>query len=546
MGLSSVIPLLLASTSFVSYHLMKRNVPQALEAYHKEVSEIKEHDFSKLEEIAFAIIEQGFRSGEAEDNVLALFGASVAQNERFLPMIEELFNKGSPEVQFAAINVLASFQNERADSVIQKALGSPYLELRMEALYALANKKDPRTLSQTEALLAKLPQKGAILFPEIFALLGTEKATIALKKLFLHPDHAVRLMCILSAIEFKRDDLLPSLRSLSHQQDTNAQEATAFAFGLFKDEASKERLWTLSQSSSGNVSLSALYALYQLGERKTAEPIEERAKEGNLFAITLLGAIEEGTDTLLTLKSSRDLQIRGNALLALLEKRHEACLPDLLELMLEGAKDFACEEIHSQGKTLKAYHITPSAREHAKDDPVKRELTLSFREKLLRKTLNLKPEAFLKLARTLLLVGDSPLTPTLISLLESLQTDDAIAILKASEGKAGAPLTRTWCTLALCRLGEGAAHKEALQQWMNSNKEVPLIRFRPPVPKEKREFIAVHHLSPEETSSLLIGSFEWLAKTREIEAIDTLLSLIEKGNEKNKYALAGLLIRALQ
>ncbi len=548
MGLFSLIPLVVASlnTSFLSYHIAKRNIPQAFEAYHKEKLVTNQHDFTKLQEIAFGIIEEGFLSKDPEDNILALFGAGVCQNERFLPYIEELFNQASPELQLAAIGFLSKFQSEKASSIIQKALGSPYLELRMEALYTLASNKDPKTLFQTEALLAKLPPKGALLFPEILALLGTEEATKVFRKLFVHPDYQVRLSCILSVIQFKRDDLLPNLRALSLQQDAASVEASAFAFGLFKDSTSRERLIQLSKNKNKNVSLSALYSLHQLGEEGALPQIEIKAMEGDLFAITLLGLIDEGTKTLITLKSSKDLQIRGNAIFALLEKRSDECLPDLIEFMLEDAKDFACEEIFSQGRVLKAFRITPSAKEHIKEDPIKKQQVFAFREKLLKKASLLKTDSFLNLAKTLLQKGDSPLTSPLISLLESLQNEQALELLKLYQDKPGAPLTRAWCTLTLCRLKEDPLLRKALQNFLSSKKEVPLIRFKPLVSKEKQEFISSHHLTPEDTSALLIESLEWLAKRQDLFAIDTLLNLIEKGNEKNKYALAGLLIQATQ
>jgi HEAT repeat protein len=544
MGLFSLTPLVIAS--FLSYHIAKGNIPQALETYQKEFSKTHEHDFRHLEEIAFSIIEQGFRSNDPEDHVLALFSAGICQNERFLPLIEELFNKTIPEIQLIALHLLADFQTEKADRVIQKALGSPYLELRMEALHTLASKKDPSTLFQTEALLAKLPPKGAVLFPEIFAFIGTENATKALKKLFVHPDHNVRLNCILSAIQFERDDLLPNLKTLSLQQDTKAQEACSFAFGLFKDTSSKERLKILAKNPNKNISLSALNALHQLGDQEAFQEIEKMAKLHDLFAITLLGSLGEGKETLILLKSSKDLQVRSQAILALLEQGDEACLPDLLDYLLEGTKDFACEPILSQGRVLKAFRVTPSATEQMKDDPLKKELITTFRENLLKKTTHLKEEHFFRLAKTLLDLGDSPLTKTLISLLEAKKNDEAIKLLKTYQQKPGAPLTRGFCTLALCHLKQGDLYKNSLKNWMIQNKEVPLIRFKPLLPKEKQEFLASHHLTPEDTSALLIGSLEWLAKTQDLFAIETLLSFIEKGHEKNKYALAGLLIRSIQ
>ena len=53
-------------------------------------------------------------------------------------------------------------------------------------------------------------------------------------------------------------------------------------------------------------------------------------------------------------------------------------------------------------------------------------------------------------------------------------------------------------------------------------------------------------LTPEETSSLLIEAFVTLADQHDPKGIDILLGAIKDGHEKNKYALAGLLLKSIQ
>jgi len=43
-----------------------------------------------------------------------------------------------------------------------------------------------------------------------------------------------------------------------------------------------------------------------------------------------------------------------------------------------------------------------------------------------------------------------------------------------------------------------------------------------------------------------LQSFEAIAEKHDLEGIDILLDAIHDGNEKNRYALAGLLLKALQ
>jgi hypothetical protein len=71
-----------------------------------------------------------------------------------------------------------------------------------------------------------------------------------------------------------------------------------------------------------------------------------------------------------------------------------------------------------------------------------------------------------------------------------------------------------------------------------------LIRFRPFLPREMRDQEENYQLTPEDNSSLLIASFESFVINKDERGIDILLEAIQNGNAKNKYALAGLLMRA--
>ena len=72
-----------------------------------------------------------------------------------------------------------------------------------------------------------------------------------------------------------------------------------------------------------------------------------------------------------------------------------------------------------------------------------------------------------------------------------------------------------------------------------------MIRFLPFLPRELREDGEPYQLSPEDNSSLLIASFESFVNNKDENGIDFLLDAIQNGHAKNKYALAGLLMRAI-
>ena len=53
-------------------------------------------------------------------------------------------------------------------------------------------------------------------------------------------------------------------------------------------------------------------------------------------------------------------------------------------------------------------------------------------------------------------------------------------------------------------------------------------------------------LTPEENSRLLIEAYQAFAERNDERSIDTLIEVIKEGNPKNRPALAGLLLRAIQ
>ena len=155
------------------------------------------------------------------------------------------------------------------------------------------------------------------------------------------------------------------------------------------------------------------------------------------------------------------------------------------------------------------------------------------------------PEAqFLQTARLIFDHHQYDLVPLLIELLINHRSENAIALLKEMQQKAGAPLIRNYCTLALYRLNIEGPYEETLLKWVKDEKNHPIIRFR----EEKREKKnpSRYEFTPEETSQFLISAFETLATKQNQKGREALIHAIANGNEKNKYALAGLLMRMIE
>lgn len=542
--ISDAVPLEQDITGRILFYLQRGFIDQAIKTYVD--SNKGAHNSEILEAIALAILKEGFNSGDPESQLMSIFGAGISLNEKMLGMLEQALSHESPDIQLASLNFLARYQNDQADNAINNALASDYLLVRLEAALHLAEKKHPKVVDQTDALMQKVPKQIHPLFPQLFAMIGTADAIKTLRKMAASPQQDVRIEAIRSIAKYGRDDLIEKVRKQATHHNPAQQEVCAHALGIMKDASSIPQLEKMSKGNTPAGRLAALYALWSLGKKETAKEIEAEAKAHNLFAINLLGNIPEGQNTLFDLTKNVNIQVKFNAALALLELQDPRCLPVVCELLIKDSKDLGITPFSSLGGTLHAFKIVPSATENFKDSPEGKEITLHLMENFLIRAVVLPEADFLKLAATIFESRQNPLIPTLVPLLEKLQTPESIKMLKTYQQKAGAPLIRNYCNLALYRLKEPGPYLDNLKKWVAQEQKNELIRFRPIAPRNSKEITSTHQLTPEETSRLLVEVFETIASMQEKESLDILLSTIQSGNKKNKYALAGLLIRAAQ
>src|SRR5690606_27500325 len=102
----------------------------------------------------------------------------------------------------------------------------------------------------------------------------------------------------------------------------------------------------------------------------------------------------------------------------------------------------------------------------------------------------------------------------------------------------------SYANLALYRLGVEGPYFDNLRVWIQSEMNIPMIQLRPLLPFQLREETSRFDLSWEERSRLLVESFESFARTQDERGLDILLDMIAYGNSKNRYALAGILLRS--
>lgn len=528
------------------YLVHKGQIDAALNLYLNHYQECQHHDTEFLQQFGLSLVEQGSRSSDPEVQLMALFGAGISMNDQVIPILGRAIHSQNPGLQLLALSFLSRYHNDEADRYVLKALQSNYLMTRLEGLHQIALKKHPKAANYIESLMGKVDASLLPLFPQLFALVDDAESVKNLRKLLSHPDDDVRMEAIVSTAKCGRDDLLPKIRILASHHLPAQQEVAALALGELCDEASLPLLTHLSRNPSAilTVRLGALRSLHTLGHTDALWDIQHYAKNGDLFAIALLGEIQGTEDTLASLLHSSDFTIRINAAIGLLRLQDPRCLPYMNEIFIKDTRDFAFVKMTSRGKGFTYWKPVASARQQFEKSQIELEISLNFRESLLEDALELNEDNFLTLVTQIFDRQQNDLVPVAITLLESLQTPKAIQLLKTYQQRPGAPLVRNYCNLALYRLNEEGPYIDNLNAWLTQQANETLIQLRPLIPWELDDEHTIYQITPHETSRLMVETFETLTKKQDINGINSLLKAIKDGNTKNKFALAGLLIHA--
>ncbi len=528
------------------YLMSQGQIEESFGRYREFASQSGRHDFEALQQMGLILLQKGVQDPESPTFLMTLFGAGLSGSSGALEILEKGITHSDPQIQLLALNFIAKFDDDLTHDLFHQAMSSYYLSTRMEAAFYLAQRKHPHAVGQIEGLMFRLPPIFKPYFPSFFALLGTNDATISLKRLIEDTDPQVRIESILNVAKTGRDDFLPLLRKrLTHAQIAEL-EATIFAVGVLKDGTSIPKLKKLALSSVDSVRLAASLALFRLGNRNYIEPISALAKQNNLFAIGALGEIQGVENTLAELVISSDLQVRINAAISLLQKRDSRCLHPLLEMLIQDSRSLAFYPSSSVGRTQMAFKAAPSADLRAKDPTMNLGLSTAIREHFLREAIHLPEETFLQIARMIFQKQQNDMIPVLITLLENLATNEAVALLQEGTQKFAAPLIRDYCHLALYRLKVDGPHEEYINNWVMIQKQEELIRLRPLLPWKYRLEQTDYALTPDEKSQLLIESFLSIANRRDEKSIDFLLKAIQYSNPTNRFALMGLLMRCTE
>ena len=533
------------SPSQALFLMQSGDTASAISSYRRLCVDTGTDDYDTLKKMGMILLERGSSSRDVEDQLLTVYGAGVVATTEVLPILYRAAMSENLTIQLAAIHALSNLSNDYADDIINRSITSSYLATRLEATYCLATKRYYTALGQIEALMAKSPEELQYIFPELLAIEGSSRATALLRRHLTDEDETIRIEAIINAARHNRDDLLPDIRAIASDTSSLHQEACAWALGALKDDKSIGTLKTLSASPIDNVAIAAAASLHALGDDDALDIIYHHASNGNIFAITALGDIPAVENALVKILSTTSGTPRLNASVALLQLRSTKCVDSICSALINDRDTIAILPHMSPGKALTAYKVVmPPDKE--KEFAYVTATSLEVRKKILAEALHLPEKTFLTIAQKIFSAKQNDLVPTLVVLLENLNTPQAISLLKQQQQHPGAPLIRDYCNLALFRLRQGETYTKNLEDWISRQQDHEIIQFQTFVPWGIHRQSLLYELTPHETSQLLIESYQALAQSHTTKGVNAILDAIAHGNTKNSYALAGLLIHSIE
>lgn len=529
----------------ILYLMHTNEIEKAFNQYQK-IS--KSTDLETLQKMCLILLKLGAKSSDTEIQKLSMFGAGLCASNVSIDILEMGLQSSSVETQSISLHFISLLNDNKTDYLLNLAMKSDFLPTRLEAAYYMAQRKHPHAIGQIESLMFRLPTFLKPVFPQFFALIGTDNATKYLLRFLSDSNPDVRLETILSIANFNRDDLLSHIRKKFANSTIGEKEAICFALSNLKDSSCNKDLEKLAKSNIDNVKLSALRSLYLLGDHSKKEELEKLALEENLFAISILKEIPGSEETLKKLLKSKNKLAKVNAALGLLKLKDPSCINILKEILITNAKDSTLEPFQSIGRTMMYYKIVPLALYRIKD--IKEDSSLAIREAILKETLEFNEDAFFKIIKMIFDTPQNDLIPTAITLLENLSSPKAIEFLKNRAKSSLVPLIRDYANLSLYRLKQEGPYEQYVSNWIKYQSNENLIQLSlastDKKDKKNKKDDSIYSLTKEESTRLLLDMYVAIASKQDNNSLKLIIDSIKKTNPKNRYALAGLLIRSTQ
>lgn len=535
--------------SQILFLFSKGEQDKGLKKYQEYYQKTNAHDFKLLREMALMIIEDGIAKGTEQDSLLSLIAMEIASEDCFTHLLGKLTHSRYFPVQAKTLSLLKRINNDYSDLLIKSCLTSDFIMLRLEALSILVQKHNKTALGQVEALMNMVHKAYHPIFVDFYALAGTKYAISVLKQMISDRDLNLNLAVIHAAKNYHIEELIPNLRSSLTHTSPLVQEIAAYALGTFHDSYSKEKLEALCSSKHEETKLASLFALYNIGEKDAKKGIISLAKNGNLYAISLLSKMEGCEKPLHEIYYNDNNDLRINSAIALLELKDPLCLPLIKDLITLDFNTKYLQVSHSPGKAFFNMKLLPLSSldknemiMHAKQQ------TIMIQNSLLARSIDLPREKFMLIVDEIFKRKHNSLVPTAIALLENFDDEESINYLTKKSTMPGAPFIRASCHLSLWKSTKNEVHKKAISDWLKIHGKHKMISIaeNKKDPTKNPTGLTSYDLSLEEKSHLLIQSFLNISQAHEKSGLDDILDAMQNGHKKNRIPLAGVLLKTIQ
>ena len=520
------------------------DIKKAISLYKDRFEQKKTHDFPLLRSLATKVLLKGLASSDPQMQLMSVFASAFARSSHLIPCLHSALSSQVPMVQLAAVHALDALEDTRATQGLFDAMRSNYPLVRFEAISRLSAKRHPEAFEQAESLMYKLPIELQPFFSDLFAVIGHKVAESALKKQMLSPSHILRARAINAAARHKLGSCLPDIqKALSHSHILELESA-AYAVGIFGDESALKRLEELSSRRENTLSMAALISRHRLGDLKARDAITERAKKGDLFALSTLSEMPKSAPLLEKLLKSPNADVRLGSTLALLRLANSTALETAYEFLLAPDLGFSLEV--SASGALEAFCVRSLHSDTLKKRPDILSSSKRLAHTIIFSAASLGTEAFIPFAKKLLFSRRTDLVPLVAQALTLVDHEEAIKLLKECKDAPGMPFLRAEANLTLFYLTKEEPYFDEIKAWALKELSHKTIKLEPTQPTLTQHGEVAFELKAEEKTELFLKALLVIAQYESDKSALLFLQAMEKAPPSLQCALAALLIQALQ
>ncbi len=448
-------------------------------------SDKKQPSQVEIEEKARRVFIEHLDSRDEMKVSTALQALSLCHHPLAIDILSKRVLDDSPFIQLASVQALANLKTERARDLLQEALKSPYLAVRLEAIWNLIDLGDKRAIYQIDALKTKFPEETALYLPLLYAKEGSPQALQELYKMaYEMPDPVVNRI-FLALSQFKRIEAEEFILSYTSHSPI-VLEAQAEALELIPGDKSLKKLQALSKHNNPFVRLRAIASRISIGDETALDEATREYLSGNKMILSALLSTDnpKKLPVDITVENSSDI----TTILYLVMTQDPKATSFLSELLSpsKGSKEgIVISPSVSPGGTFTVWRYTLEPQLNFQERVYLREHEIELKETILRKTITLGHEPFLKVAHHICKKGDIDLYPALFDTLLEMPHDEFQAFCSEYSHTPGAPLLRSYISLYTMKRQkklESERLLECFQLASSASNERESENFRLPIP----------------------------------------------------------------